>query len=53
MATFQVYALQPKQMEFAVSTAKYRLFGGAKGGGKSYAMRAECVRQCLSANNVR
>lgn len=50
---FQLYPLQPKQLEFANTFAKYRLYGGAKGGGKSYAMRAECVRQCLSLPGVR
>lgn len=49
----QLYPLQKKQEVFANTFAKYRLYGGAKGGGKSYAMRAECVRQCLSAPNVR
>jgi phage terminase large subunit len=33
--------------------ARFRLYGGAKGGGKSYAMRMECVRQSTSAQNVR
>lgn len=42
-----------KQRKFAEANARYRLFGGAKGGGKSHAMRMECVRQCLAAPNVR
>ena len=45
--------LQPKQVEFAQCTAKYRLMGGAKGGGKSFSMRSEVVRQCLSRPGVR
>ncbi len=48
-----LYSLQPKQQEFANLFCKFRLFGGAKGGGKSYTMRAEAVRQCLSAPMVR
>lgn len=48
-----LYPLQPKQKVFMNVFAKYRLFGGAKGGGKSYAMRAEAVRQALSAPNVK
>lgn len=53
MEAVKLYPLQPKQLEFANTFAKYRLYGGAKGGGKSYAMRAECSRQCLSAPGVR
>lgn len=47
------YPLQPKQKEFSDTFVKYRLYGGAKGGGKSYAIRAEAVRQCMSAPNVK
>lgn len=53
MSDFQVYTLQPKQIEFSESKAKFRLYGGAKGGGKSYAMRSECLKQCLAAPNIR
>ena len=49
----RLYTLQPKQFEFSQLFKKYRLYGGAKGGGKSYAMRSEAVRQCLSAPMVR
>ncbi len=48
-----IYNLQPKQLEFAYCRAKYRLYGGAKGGGKSFAMRSECVRQAKSLENVK
>lgn len=51
--TITLYELQPKQQEFSDTFVKYRLFGGAKGGGKSYAARAECVKQCMSAPLVR
>lgn len=53
MTVVQLYPLQPKQIEFAETFAKYRLYGWAKGGGKSYAMRSECSRQALSAPFVR
>lgn len=49
----EIYNLQPKQQEFADSEAKFRLFGGAKGGGKSYAFRAEAVNQSMSRKGVR
>lgn len=39
---------QERQWAFFNSRAKYRLYGGQKGGGKSWAMRAEVVRQALS-----
>lgn len=46
----QVHA---KQRVFMDTVAKYRLFGGAAGGGKSHGMRMEAVKQCLSAPGVR
>lgn len=49
----ELYPLQPKQLEFANLFKPIRLYGGAKGGGKSYGMRAECVRQAHSAKKVR
>ncbi len=33
----------PKQLEFFRSKAKYTAYGGARGGGKSWAMRMKCV----------
>ena len=45
--------VHPKQEKFMDCGAKYRLFGGAKGGGKSRGMRMEAVKQCLAAPNVR
>lgn len=50
---YDLYPLQEVQERFAKSSAVYRLFWGAKGGGKSYAMRAESVRQCLSRPWIR
>lgn len=43
----------PKQKTFMGTMAKYRLFGGAAGGGKSHAMRMEAVKQCLARPGVR
>lgn len=41
----QPYAnLHPKQEEFLADSAKYKLIGGASGGGKSHAFRAEAFR---------
>lgn len=34
-------------------THKYRLFGGAKGGGKSRAFRMEAVKQCTAVDELR
>jgi phage terminase large subunit len=42
----------PKQRQFHVSPAKYRLFGGAAGPGKSKALLMEAVVQALDHPNV-
>jgi phage terminase large subunit len=42
----------PKQREFHTSPAKYRLFGGAAGPGKSKALLMEAVVQALDHPNV-
>jgi len=44
------YTPFPKQQKFHASTAKYRLFGGAAGPGKSKALLMEAI---LQANDVR
>ena len=48
-----LYALQPKQMKASQTFATFRLFGGAKGGGKSYWLRSEAVKHCVSWRNIR
>lgn len=53
MQKINLYPLQPKQRVFANLDCKYRLFGWAKGWWKSYAMRSEALRQCLSWKKVR
>jgi phage terminase large subunit len=42
----------PKQCEFHASPAKYRLFGGAAGPGKSKALLMEAVVQAIEHRNV-
>lgn len=37
----------PKQIEFYKSKAKHTAYGGARGGGKSYAMRRKLVMLCM------
>ena len=43
-----LYPLQPKQEEFWLAAAIYRVIGWAKGWGKSYGCRAEAFIQCMS-----
>src|SRR5277367_1039157 len=42
----------PKQQQFHSSPAKYRLFGGAAGPGKTKALLMEAVLQALDHSNV-
>lgn len=41
-----------KQVRFFVSTAKYTAYGGARGGGKSWAMRTKLVMLALNYNGI-
>ncbi len=50
-----LYSAFPKQTEFHVCDAKYRLFGGAAGPGKSKALLMEAIKQandCAGANTL-
>ncbi len=49
----EIYKLQPKQIEFRDNPCIYRLFGGARSGGKSYGMRAEITRLANCADKLR
>lgn len=44
---------QPKQKEFMMAHAKYVAFGGARGGGKSWAVREKAKRLCLCHAGIR
>lgn len=43
----------PKQEEFFASRAKYTAYGGARGGGKSWALRRKLVGMCLRYAGIR
>lgn len=43
----------PKQKEFFSSRAKYTAYGGARGGGKSWALRRKLVGLCLNYSGIR
>ena len=38
----------PRQAEFFASHARYTAYGGARGGGKSWALRRKLVGLCLN-----
>ena len=43
----------PKQAEFFRSTAKFTAYGGARGGGKSWALRRKLIAMCLRYHGIR
>lgn len=43
----------PKQIEFFKSRTRYTCYGGARGGGKSWAMRRKAVLLALNYENLR
>ena len=46
-------APSPRQREFFLSTAAHTAYGGARGGGKSWAMRRKLVMLCMRHPNLR
>ena len=48
-----VYKSQPKQLKFHSSTADEVSYGGAAGGGKSYAIIWDAVGNALTHKNLR
>ncbi len=51
--TLQLGALNPKQVEFFNSTAKFTCYGGAKGGGKSHAVIRMAIVYCLTYEGIK
>ena len=47
MPTLEIPKPSPKQMQFLQDRHKYICFGGARGGGKSWAVRVKAVLLCL------
>ena len=47
MAKLVIPKLYPKQVQFINSKAKYTLFGGARGGGKSFVVRIDATGKAL------
>ena len=45
--------LNPKQVEFINSKARYCGYGGARGGGKSHAVRIDAVRGALKYAGIK
>ena len=46
-------SLSAKQKEFFLSETKFTAYGGARGGGKSYALRYKLLLMCLSYPGIR
>ena len=53
MATIKLEQAQPKQIEFMKLKNRYVGYGGARGGGKSWAVRAKCVLMCSKHDGLR
>jgi phage terminase large subunit len=51
--TLNLGTATPKQREFLDSTARYTAYGGARGGGKSHAMRLRAITGCASFPEIR
>lgn len=52
MRTLYLGTPQPKQQEFFKARARYIAYGGARAGGKSWAMRVKCVSLCLRYEGI-
>ena len=53
MATIRLEQPQPRQVEFMKCTAKFVGYGGARGGGKSWALRAKLIGMCCKYSGLR
>ncbi|MGN1082665.1 MAG: phage terminase large subunit, partial [Candidatus Avispirillum sp.] len=53
MADFPIPSPSPRQEEFFRDTHKYVAFGGARGGGKSWAVRVKALMMCLKYPGIR
>lgn len=49
---FKINKLYPKQVEFCKATTKYVAYGGARGGGKSYASRIKATLLALNYSGI-
>ena len=45
--TYDIGTPNPRQLEFFLARARHIAYGGARGGGKSWAMRKKLVLLCL------
>ena len=53
MPELRIQKPSPRQMLFLQSTARYTAFGGARGGGKSWAVRVKAVLLCLKYPGIK
>ena len=53
MATIKLEKPQPRQIEFMQQTARFVGYGGARGGGKSWALRAKLIGMCCKYDGLR
>ena len=53
MPDFPIPSPSPRQEEFFRDTHKYVAFGGARGGGKSWAVRVKALMMCLKYPGIR